>query len=276
MKNFLFIILISVSTSSFSQVEIDTSEIKSIRYEWNIDPKTKDTTLFTTITEYKSGFFYDKLEFSNDSSKFGHFYLSKGDYYSEVKQNGNTKNYISGMGDGILKTYYDKYQNPDSIVLTIYKPEFKKISTLIEKHYKSKGKLDFITDLNGKNFYKYNLFGKLKRIEQFRDSVLHKISDYKNGLLISETFPTREKYRKKFTYDYNKEGRMILKDADDYYFLKYYYNNFGIEKIEKIYKKNNSVVEYTLFEYDKEGKLIWKKEFYGKDILREEFFYEYK
>jgi len=273
MKNFLFVLLISVSASSFSQVQIDTSEVKSIRYEWNINPKTKDTSLWTKLTEYKSGFFYEDLELMKDSSKFGHFFISKGEY-SEISK--NSKNYVSGMGDGILKTYYDKYQNPDSIVLTIYKPEYKKVSTHIEKHYKSKGKLDFITDLDGKNFYKYNLFGKLKRIEQFRDTILHKVSDFKNGLLISETFPTRKKYRKKFTYDYDGKGRMILKDADDYTFLKYYYNDFGIVRIEKIYKKNNRVVEYTLFGYDKEGKLVWKKEFYGKDILRQEFFYEYK
>ena len=273
MRNFLLIIIISVSTSGFSQVKIDTSEIKSIRYEWNINPKTKDTTLWTKLTEYKSGFFCERFEFLNDSSKFGNFSLSKGEY-SEV--NKKSKNYVYGMGDGILKTYYDNYQNPDSIVLTIYKPEYKKNSTYIKKNYKNKGKLDFMTNLDGKNLYKYNLFGKLKRIEQFRDSILYKISDFKNGLLISETFPTRKKYRKKFTYGYDGEGRMILKNADDYTFLKYYYNDFGIEKIEKIYKKNNSVVEYTLFDYDKEGKLIWKKELYGKDILRQEFFYEYK
>src|SRR5690606_24241347 len=90
MRNILLIILISVYTSSFSQVNIDTSEIKSIRYEWNINPKTKDTTLLTSLIKYKSGFFNWKMESSNDSTKFGSFSLSKGEY-SEVNE--NSKNY---------------------------------------------------------------------------------------------------------------------------------------------------------------------------------------
>ncbi len=275
MKNVLLIILISVYTSSFSQVKIDTSEVKSIRYEWNIDPKTKDTTLWTKLTEYKSGFFYEKLEFLKDTSKFGHFFLSKGKF-SEISNKWSSKNYEAGMGNGILKTYYDNYQNPDSIVLLKFEPEFKRITTTIEKKYKRNGKLEFISDLDGKNYYKYNLFGKLKRIEHYRDSVLYRIDDFKNGLLISETFPTRKKYRKKFTYEYNKKGQLIIRDDDDYHFYRYEYNNFGIRKIEKVYKKKNAVVEYTVFEYNENGILKRKKEFARNDKLRNEFYYEYK
>ncbi len=184
MKNFLLIIIISIYTSSFSQVKIDTSEVKSMRYEWNINPKTKDTTLWSKLTEYKSGFFYEKLEFLNDSSKFGHFFISKG-FFLDVRRNWNSKNYETGIGNGILKTHYDNYQNPDSIVLLKYEPEFKRITTIIKKKYKRKGKLDFITDLDGKNYYKYSLIGKLIQVEHYRDSVLYRIDDYKNGLLIS-------------------------------------------------------------------------------------------
>ena len=259
----------------FSQQEIDTSEVKSIRYEWDINPKTKDTTLWTKLTEYKNGIFYERIEFLNDSSKFGNFFFYRGKK-SEIQQRTLLENYATGIGNGILKTYYDNFKNPDSTVFIVYQPELKKIVTQIDKRYKRNNKLDYITDLDGKNFYKYNLFGKLKRIDHFRDSILYKISDYKNGLLISETFPTREKYRKKFIYEYDRKGRMILKDDDDYILYKYYYNEFGIQRIDKIYKINNSVVDYVLFEYDKEGKLVRKKEYYGKDILRQELYYEYK
>ncbi|WP_452227655.1 hypothetical protein [Lacinutrix sp. MEBiC02404] len=275
MRNFLLIILISVSTSSFSQVRIDSSEVKSIRYEWNINPKTNDTTLWTQLTEYKSGFFYEKLEFLNDSSKFGHFFISTGKF-SDVKQKWNYKNYEVGMGNGIIKTYYDNYQNPDSIVLLKYEPDFKRITTTIQKEYRRKGKLNFITDLDGKNYYKYNLFGKLNRIEHYRDSVLYRISDFKNGLLISETFPTRKKYRKKFTYEYDKKGHLIKRDDSDHEFYRYEYNEFGISKIEKVYKKKNVVIEYTQFIYDKNGKLKSKKEFARMEKLRNEFIYEYE
>jgi len=275
MKNVLLIIIFSVYTSSFSQVKIDTSEVKSIRYEWNINPKTKDTTLWTKLTEYRSGFFYEKLEFLNDSSKFGHFSISKGKF-SNVRENWNSKNYEASMGNGILKTHYDNYQNPDSIVFLKYDPEFKKIKTVIKKKYKRKGKLEFISDLDGKNYYKYTLFGKLKRIEHYRDSVLYKIDNYKNGHLISETFPNRKKYRKKFTYEYDKKGQLIIRDDDDYHSYRYEYNEFGIRKIEKVYKKKNAVVEYTIFYYDKNGILKRKKEFARNDKLRNEFVYEYK
>ncbi|MFI1742846.1 hypothetical protein [Thalassobellus sediminis] len=275
MKNILLIIIISVYTSSFSQVKIDTSEVKSIRYEWNINPKTKDTTLWTKLTEYKSGFFYEKLEFLKDSSKFGHFFLSKGKF-SEIRNKRSSKNYDAGMGNGILKTYYDNYQNPDSIVLLKYEPKLKRITTIIEKKYKRKGKLDFISDLDGKNYYKYNLFGKLKQIEHYRDSVLFRIDDYKNGVLISETFPTRKKYRKKFTYEYDKIGRLIKRDDSDYEFYRYEHDEFGISKIEKVYKKKNAVMEYTIFYYNEKGILKRKKEFARNEKLRNEFYYEYK
>ena len=275
MKNVLLIIIISVYTSSFSQVKIDTSEVKSIRYEWNINSQTKDTTLLSKLTEYKSGFFYEKVEFLNDSSKFGHFFISKGKF-SEVRQNLNSKNYETGIGNIILKTYYDNYQNPDSIVFLKHDTEFNRIKTVVEKKYKRKGKLEFITDLDGKNYYKYNLFGKLKRVEHYRDSILFKIDDFKNGLLISETFPTRKIYRKKFVYEYDKKGRLMKRDDNDYHFYRYEYNEFGISKIEKVYKKKNTVQEYTIFYYDENGILKRKKEFAQKDKLRNEFYYEYK
>ena len=265
----------SFSSSLFSQVTIDTSEIKSIRYEWKIDPNTKDTTLWKKLTEYKSGFFYEKLEFLNDSSKFGHFFISKGKF-SDVSQYWNTKIYETGIGNGILRTYYDNYHNPDSIVFLRYDNEFKRVTTIIDKKYKRKGKLDFIGDLDGKNYYTYNLLGKLKRIEHYRDTVLYKISHFKNGRLMSETFPSRKKYRRKFTYEYDKKGRLVKEEKSDYEHIRYEYNDFGIHKTEKVYKKRNTTMEYVLFFYNQKGILVSKKEFDHNNKLRAAFIYKYK
>ena len=277
MKNILLIILISISTSSFSQTTIDTSDIKSVRFEWRIDTKTKDSVLTEILTEYQSGIFKEEYpEMDSENSEFGYYHIFDSD---NINRNQKTSfdHYSMAIGNGILKTYYDNYKNPDSIVLITNEPKFKGSTTVIKKQYKRKGKLDFITDSEGKNYYKYNLFGKLRQINHYRkDSVLYKISNYKNGLLISEVFPTRKEYRKNYTYEYDKKGRLTKRDDNDYHFYRYEYNDFGIKKIEKIYKKNNRIIEYTLFFYDQNGTLTRKKEFDRNDQLTNEFIYEYK
>ncbi len=95
-------------------------------------------------------------------------------------------------------------------------------------------------------------------------------------MLISQVYPTREKYRKKFTYEYDEKGRIIKRNDSDYDLYIYKYNKFGISKIERIFKSKNTVIEYTLFVYDKNGILKRRKEFGRKDKLRDEFIYEYK
>ena len=69
---------------------------------------------------------------------------------------------------------------------------------------------------------------------------------------------------------------MTKRDDKDSEFYRYEYNEFGLSKIEKVYKKKNVVMEYTLLIYDKNGKLERKKEFSRNDKLRNEFIYEYK
>jgi hypothetical protein len=281
MKNYLLIILISIYSSSFSQVQIDTSDIKSIRFEWKINNKKQDTTLRTILTEYRSGFFKLKWKISdniNDSTYYSSTFISKGIIKNEIQndeiENRDSKIFVVKTSNGILKTYYDNYQNPDSIVIWNYKPVFKKSKFIVQKEYKRKGKLKYISeDLNGKKNYKYNLFGKLKTVEHYNtDSTLYKISHYKKNLLISDTKP---KYQSDITYDYNKDNKLIKKSGS-YAVTQYEYNDFGLKKIEKISRKNNVVMNYTLYFYNEKGFLELKKEFGKNDILINEFIYKYK
>jgi len=235
MKNYLLIILISVYSSSFSQVQIDTSDIKSIRFEWKIKNKTQDTILRTILTEYRSGFFKLKWNISdniNDSSDFSPTFISKGIIKNEIQndeiENRDSKIFVVKTSNRILKTYYDNYQNPDSIVILNYKSVSKKSKFIVEKEYKRKGKLKYLSDdLNGRKNYKYNLFGNLKTVEHYNtDSTLYKISHYKKDLLISDIKP---KYQSNVTYDYNKDNKLIKKSGS-YAFTQYEYNDFGLKK----------------------------------------------
>jgi len=279
MKNILLIILISVSTSSFSQVKIDTSEIKSIRYEWKLNTKKNDSTLNQILTEYKSGIYKEEFpDFKKEHHEypFINIFESKTDYLNRKVKQTLKVHYYSALG-GESKFYYDKYGNLDSIYQNYYKDSLKEWKYKIKKEYRRKGKLKYlINKFDEKEVYHYNFFGNLKKVELYKDSVLYEISNYKKGLLISEVYPTRKKYRKKFTYDYDKKGRIIKRDDSDYDLYLYEYNKFGLSKIEKIFKSKNMVVEYTLFIYDKNGILKRKKEFARNDKLRDEFVYEYK
>ncbi|WP_298346697.1 hypothetical protein [uncultured Algibacter sp.] len=279
MKNFLLIILISISTSSFSQVKIDTSEIKSIRYEWKLNKEKNDSTLNQILTEYKSGIYKEEFpSFKKEHHEypFINIFESKTNYLNRKVKQTLKVHYYSALG-GESKFYYDKYGNLDSIYQNYYKDSLKEWKYNIKKEYRRKGKLKYlINKFDEKEVYHYNFFGNLKKIELYKDSVLYEISNYKKGLLISKVYPTRKKYRKKFTYEYDKKGRIIKRDDNDYDLYLYEYNKFGLSKIEKIFKSKNMVVEYTLFIYDKNGILKRKKEFARNDKLREEFVYEYK
>tara|TARA_R110002050_G_scaffold110225_1_gene222198 strand:+ start:1120 stop:1959 length:840 start_codon:yes stop_codon:yes gene_type:complete len=279
MRNFLLIILISVSTSSFSQVKIDTSEVKSIRYEWKLNEEKNDSTLNQILTEYKSGIYKEEFpSFKKEHHEFPfiNIFESKTNYLNRKVKQTLKVHYYSALG-GESKFYYDKYGNLDSIYQNYYKDSLKEWKYNIKKEYRRKGKLKYlINKFDEKEVYHYNFFGNLKKIELYKDSVLYEISNYKKGLLISEVYPTRKKYRKKFTYEYDKKGRIIKRDDNDYDLYLYEYNKFGLSKIEKIFKSKNMVVEYTLFIYDKNGILKRKKEFARNDKLREEFVYEYK
>ena len=281
MKNFLLIIIISVYSSSFSQVQIDTSNIKSIRYEWKVTNKKQDTTLWTILTEYQSGFFKLKWNLTNsinDSTDYSTTFISKGIIRNELQndeiENKYSRIFLVKTHNGILKTYYDNDQNPDSIVILKYQPVLKKTKFIVDKEYKKKSKLKYISeDLNGQKNYNYNLFGKLKTVEHYNtDSTLYKTSFYKKNLLITETKP---KYQSEITYDYDKDNRLIKKSGN-YAVTHYEYNDFGLKKAEKISQKNNVVMNYTLYSYNENGTLDRKKEFGKNNVLVNEFIYEYK
>ena len=279
MKNILLIIIISVYTSSFSQIEIDTSEIKSIRYEWKIDSKQNDTTLNQILTEYKSGIYKEVfVDFKKEHHKFPFINIFESKrYYAGRDLKINKKVHYYSVLSGESKFFYDKYGHIDSIYQNYYKDSLREWKYDIKKAFKRKGKLEYlINKREQKEVYHYNLFGKLKRIELYKDSILYEISKFKNGLLTSVFYPTRKKYRRKFIYEYDKRGRIIKRDDSDYDLYLYRYNEFGLSKIEKIFKSKNKVVEYTLFSYDKNGFLISRKEFARNDKLRNEYYYEYK
>ena len=279
MKNILLIIFISVSTSSFSQVKIDTSEVKSIRYEWKLDKKKNDSTLNQILTEYKSGIYKEEFtDFKKEHHEypFINIFESKSGYLNREHKS-SLKIHFWSVGNGLQRNYYDEYGNLDSIYSNYNKDTLREWKYSIKKEYRRKGKLKYLINKeNGKELYYYNSFGNLKKIELYKDSILYEISNYKKGLLVSEVYPTRKKYRRKFTYEYDKKGRIIKRDDNDYDFHRYQYNEFGLSKIEKIYKKKNVVMEYKVFIYDKNGILKRKKEFGRNDKLRDEFVYEYK
>ncbi|MGH1387193.1 hypothetical protein [Kordia sp.] len=275
MKNLLYIIFAFVSATSFSQMKIDTTQVEYKRYEWRIAPQTKDTTFTSKLTKYKSGFYFEEFKHLIDSTdKYGNFLI-----YESKEDNTSIKPkriHVHSFGNALLTYHFDTYGNRDSLVAILYNPKYKKIVIPFAKKYKRKGKLEFLADEDGINYYKYNIFGRLKRIEYFQDSVLYKISEYRKNRLISETYPTRKKYRKKYTYAYDKKGRIIKKDNNDYYFYRYAYNEFGLNREEKVRKKKDIVEEYTLFTYNENGRLIRKKRYRRKNRLIAEYYYTYE
>jgi|TARA_R110002012_G_scaffold276421_1_gene463342 hypothetical protein len=276
MKNILLIILIFISNSSFSQVEIDTSEIKSIRYEWLINKKPNDSTLNEILTEYKSGIF--KEEFSNfgsEKSKFGHYFIYDKNN-SDGKLKAEVNNIEFGVGNVFQRNYYDKQGNLDSIRQKLWKNDsLKELSFVTRKTYDDESRLLTLSERSKTYHYSYNNSNQITLIDYYNDSIHKEVKKYKNGQLISRKFPQRKKYRKEFTYQYDNKNRMIRKDNDDYIYYIFNYNDFGIESIEKIYKKKNERVGIETFEYNKKGQLLIRKEFM-KGHLINEFHYTYK
>ena len=282
MKKFLLIFLISGFTSSFCQTKIDTSDVKSIRYEWEIDLKKNDSTLNQILTEYGSGIYKEEFKnFTDNNHKFPFINLFESDFYYSGKDFKLTKKiyYFSAL-NGESKYFYDRHGNIDSIYQSYFKDTLTEWKYKIKKKYRKNGKLDFLINKSDeKEVYTYNLFGHLKTIELYKDSTLYEISTYKKGLLIDVFYPTREKYRKYFTYDYDNKGRITKRDDSDYDLYLYEYNEFGLSKIDKIFKSKNRIVESTIFSYNKDGLLKSRKEYRiskNKKILTNEYHYTYK
>ncbi|MCP4053097.1 MAG: hypothetical protein GY739_08520 [Mesoflavibacter sp.] len=282
MKNILLIIIISVYTSSFSQVKIDTSEIKSIRYEWKLNDSKNDSTLNQILTEYNSGIYkeeFTSVKTDNHEYPFINIFEPKFKYLNRDQKSGLKVHYWSAM-NGFQRNYYNKFGILDSVYFVYKKDSLKEFKKNTIQKYRRKGKLDYlINENNEKEVYTYNLFGKLKRIDVYKDSVLYEINTFKNGLLIKQKYPTREKYRKQFEFEYDKKGRLILRDDSDTELYKYEYNEFGLSKSEKILKSKNMIIEYSIFIYVNQGLLRNKKEYRkigGKERLLDEYNYTYK
>lgn len=252
-KKLLLTFLISNSILAFQK--IDTTTIKNIRYEWKISKDENDSTLTEILTEYKSGIY--KLELPNRSKPKSEDYFIYPHEYKSKSEIVKFSPLEMKVGNVFERNYFDQFGNLDSVYRKYLKNSKMKSATLrSKKKYKRKNKLEYLIDVNGnKNIYSYNFLGNLKQIKQYKDSILHKISYYKNDLLIKESFPLKNKYRKQFFYEYDNRNRLVKKDDDDHYSFRYYYSQYGISKIEKIYKKRNFIKEITTFKYSTNGEL---------------------
>jgi len=281
----------------FSQRRIDTTEIASIRYEYEISTIIKDTTLSSRLIVYKSGFYKKVRDFMNNfkspvsnktfKGEFGFFeiYTEKSEMpYSDLS---TKKTYIMGVGDNLTKVYYDQKENVDSIVTISNIPESKKDKITFRNKYNKKDKPKFIVTIPTKDSinFKYNFFGKLKTQEEFENAKLKKIRYYKKNRLVGQKSFGKYNYKNKVNYIYNDRGLLIKEDVDDIFFYKYYYENDLLFRKEKLYKRSNEVINYTLFTYHTNGILKTKKKFvipddlgFGKkpDKLDRNFFYVYK
>ena len=251
MKKILLIIIISVYTSSFSQVKIDTSEIKSVRYEWKIDTKKKDTILNQILTEYKSGIYkevFPNFKKENHKYPFVNIFESETEYLNK-KIKPNLKVHYWSVSNGLQKNFYDEFGNLDSIYSSYYEDSLVEKKYKIKKVYKKKGKLKYLINKFGeKEEHFYDLFGKLKRIEKSNDSVTFLTEYFKNGKIVEVTYRNGIK----FNYEYDKNGRVVkFNDRTGRFYYKY--NDSELNSIEKFLPKKNLLVERIIFTYKANG-----------------------
>ncbi len=275
MRKILLSILLFLIYSNLIAQKIDTTQIKSIRYEWNLNIKSNDSSLTQILKEFKSGIFKDDYsDFDNQKSKFGNYFL-----YDAKNKEGYLKAEVEhialAVGNVFQRNFYDKDGYLESVFQKIWRNDtLKELSFKTKKTYDDRSRLKTLIERSKTYQYFYNENDAVERIEYYNDSTISKISDYRNGLLISEVFPQR-KYRKEFTYVYDEKNRMIKKDDDDFFYYIYKYNDFGIEQIERIYKKKEMSVGLETFEYNDKGLLIVRKVFV-KGKLINEYHYTYK
>lgn len=277
MKNILLIIIISVYTSSSSQVKIDTSEIKSVRYEWKIDSEKKDTILNQILTEYKSGVYkevFPNFKKEHHRYPFVNIFESKTKYLNK-KIKPNLKVHYWSVSNGLQKNFYDEFGYLDSICSNYYKDSLIEKQYKIKKVYKRKGKLRYLINKFGeKEEHFYNLFGNLKRIEKSNDSVTFLTEYFKNGKVVEVAYRSGIK----FNYEYNNNGQ-IIKINDRIRTYYYRYNELELNSIETFLTKKSLLFEKTLFTYSANGILIGKREYKkigGKERLIKEYKYTYK
>ena len=270
MRKILLTTLLLSYSSIFSQIKIDTSDIISIKYKWKIDEN--DSTLTRILTEYKSGIFKEEFpEFKKPTHKypFVNIFESKTDFLNrDVKE--SLKIHYWSLMNTYQENYYDKNGYSDSI----YRKDFQDIGEVarkIKKEYNRNGKIKFLINENKeKEVYEYNLFGQLKRINIYKNSILVQQNNYKKGLLISEIYPAK---KLSLHYEYDRKGRLNRKYEYDYYYYKYYYSDLGIIRKEKLVQKNDRIIEYSIYKYNQNGELVSKKDYDKSDKLQAEYTY---
>lgn len=307
MKHLLITIILVNCYLLHSQQHVDTTEVKRIRYEWKISTVTKDSTLNTTLTEYKSGFFkeetnfindyyannlvsrYDKKRSKNDSlNEFGFYEVYKENVSNPLSELDSKQIYVKALSNNLMRLYYDKYNNIDSLVNTINRPVSEKVIIVRTNVYKRKDKLKYIiTNSSGDSItFKYNFFGRLKVIEFYKDEKLHKTLHFKRKRLVSEKIFNSKRFKDVLRYEYNKKGQIIKEDINDYDFFRYKYQGELLVRKEQVQKRDNVIKNYTVYVYGNDNLIKSKKiyetpdsvdvSFGKKDELIEEYFYTYE
>ena len=278
MKKTYLLFLFLLYNFCYSQILIDTSKVSFVQYEWKINIPKKDSILDKITTKYKSGIYKEELiDLQKKEKEYPliSIFESKTNYFNNDLKSNFKLHYFSGsFGKHI--NFYDNFGILDSIYISFEKDSLREWKYKIDKKIRKNGKLNWLVNYEGeKEVYFYNIIGELKKVEIYKDTLLYEIQNYKNGMLVSRTFPKREKYRKIFFYEYDKHGRILKRDESDYEYFKYEYNQFGLIKIERFYKKQNKLMGFTIFSYDKNGQLKSKKEYFNTK-LQNEFSYSYK
>jgi hypothetical protein len=233
-------------------MKIDTTEIVNSRLEYFYNPRTKDTILNRTISEYKSGLF--KINARG--------YIQVTDYdliepYYGIKGKG----YYSSHNISSHYFYWDKNNTIDSLKI-IYKKHKNRDTLLIAK--KKKNIFNKVKELqfeNSTSYYKYSFFGRLKSIKKVsKDSNYFTL--YNKGLLIQqETSSTNKK-----TFEYDKKRRLIkaVIGKNDYFTYTYDSKDRIITKDRHQLVHNSPYLKRNVFIYEK-NRLIRVDEYAYKD-----------
>ena len=239
-----FYILFLITQITYSQVDIDTLSLLKEKIEYHIDLNKSDTVKRRTTNFYQNGLIKEIIhsdKLSNQISIFKHdvqpYEIEKSAIlvYSKVGEVFTLRNYLNEKNiiDSTKIIYAD---NPNEIKTFVSKKEFDSIGQPIK-----------IQTWEGTYRYKYDLNGKIQKIE-FSSNHLNKTSHYIDGLL--KKVETKNPFNQIDSIKYNNSNRPIRVD----------------------YK-----IEYITFKYDDKNRLI-EKSTYRKidDLLTEKVIYEFE
>lgn len=247
MKITFQILILLLIQFSFSQIEIDTTEVDFYRTELMIYNKSKDTIVRKIITKYKSGLF--KIE-KDVSMTIMNIDFVEPTYTSNRKAYLHCSN-INGNNEECLRWYMSK-SGIDSITFNYQNPQ-KKSRTVIPKIKKNIFGKVIETELEeGTTQYRYNLFGKLKSRKHTSSSTGIRKKHFKKGLVVKEEINNGENL-----YFYDKKSKLIkitLNGEKDYFTYEYdsknrvkvrmrIRNNRIVDKIEYFFKENKLIRE---------------------------------